>query len=409
MYYLLYKKTQVKNLTIHLPTSKSISNRALILNALLPNKITIQNLSQADDTVLMQDALQNNSSEINLQNAGTCMRFLTAYYACKPNTFITLLCHERMTQRPIQKLVDALVELGANIHYLQSKNFPPLHIKGEKLIGKELYLNANESSQFITALLLIAPFIENGLVINLTENTASFSYIKMTILLMQKWGFNALLNEKQITIKPFLNENLISTYTIEPDWSSAAFWYLVVFLNNELTINLSHLSLKSIQGDSITAEVFEKLGVQSFQNEQGIIIQKTMPAQTNLSFNLIDCIDLAPALCVACAVSNNHVTINGLQNLAIKESNRLTAIVNELGKLGYNLSHTENAITIIPNQFIDYNKEVCINTYSDHRIAMAFAPLAMLFTRLHLNEIAVVSKSYPTYFLHLAMVGIVVK
>jgi 3-phosphoshikimate 1-carboxyvinyltransferase len=407
MYILQYSnKGLSSSVNVNLPASKSISNRVLLLKRLLPQPLLLHNISLADDTSLMLNALKIADNEINLNNAGTCMRFLTAYFANNIGKSITLQCDERMKQRPINDLVNALKMLGAQIIYLEKEGYPPLQIIGQKLVGKIIEINASESSQFITALMLIGPFIENGLNIELKGSIASLDYIKMTYLLMQKIGLNVFFENNLIKILPYKNQNTLAEYYIENDWSGASFWYLIASLNGSLSFKLNNLTIDSIQGDKITAEIFEALGVNTESIEDGIIIQKTKPTQDNLEFNLLNCIDLAPALCLTCAALDINATISGLQNLSIKESNRLLAIVTELNKCGFNASNNENTIFIKTVKTIDYSKKVEINTYADHRIAMAFAPLAILFSNIFIDEIDVVSKSYPDFFNEIKKVGI---
>lgn len=408
MHLLSFKNSPTNCINIDLPTSKSISNRAIILNAFLNHKVQLTNLSNAADTQTMLAALLNNISAINIENAGTCMRFLTAYFACIEYKQISLFCSERMKQRPIKVLVDALKELGADIEYLEKKNAPPLKINGTKLIGKTIVVTASESSQYITALMLIGPFIQNGLSIQLVGEIASFDYIKMTASLMVKFGFEVDIKNEIISIKEYSKKEIIASYNIEKDWSGAAFWYLISVLNPSLSICLNELSLNSIQGDKITAEIFEKLGVISTENYNGLVVQKSNISNNNLQFNLIDCIDLAPALCVACAALNINATISGLKNLVIKESNRLQAIVTELRNFGFTADHTDDAIIISETNNINFDKTILINSYNDHRIAMAFAPLAFKFNNLTLDDKKVVSKSYPTFFDDLEKVGITI-
>ncbi len=409
MFGLVYKNTTVRNIRIDLPASKSISNRALILNAFYKNSITLNNLSLADDTQLMNWALNTNETQLNLKNAGTCMRFLTAYFATQNNKEISLLCSNRMKQRPIANLVNALQNLDADITYLEQKKFPPLLIKGKLIEGKKITINASESSQFITALMLIAPFIKNGLCMELTGNIASFDYIKMTALLMEQFGLNVTIDSNIITIKNQIDVAPIKEFTIENDWSSAAFWYLTCCLNNQIAITLNNLSTNSIQGDNITAKLFEQLGIITKPIDNNLIIQKQLEANSTCYFDLSNCIDLAPALTVACAALNINATVTGLENLVIKESNRLEAIVTELKKLGYNVSNNNNAIFTHQTSSIDLNKAVIINTYDDHRIAMAFAPLALKFNNINLDNLDVVKKSYPNFFSELTKVGIKTK
>lgn len=403
---LIYTKNDFKNIVIDLPTSKSISNRALILNALLNNKFVINELSLADDTQLMLDVLLNERNEVDIENAGTCMRFLTAFFASKQNKNINLIGSERMKQRPIKSLVDALIKLGADINYLEKPNYPPLKINGKKLMGNLIDIDASESSQFISALMLIAPFVQNGLTLNLLGNIASFDYVKMTAKIMNQIGLSVILVDNTITIKEYTDEKIISNITIEKDWSGAAFWYLIAAINPMQPITLKGLSKNSIQGDHITFKIFEKLGIASVETTDEIVIKNHNIVIDNVKFDLLNAIDLAPALCVTCAALNVNATISGLQNLKIKESNRLSAIVNELNKFGYDVTNSSDEIIIKQRVDIDYNKSITINTYNDHRMAMAFAPLAILFNQLKIDDPTVVSKSYPHFFNELEKVGI---
>jgi 3-phosphoshikimate 1-carboxyvinyltransferase len=406
---LIYTKNDFKNIVIDLPTSKSISNRALILNALLNNKFVINELSLADDTQLMLDVLLNERNEVDIENAGTCMRFLTAFFASKQNKNINLIGSERMKQRPIKSLVDALIKLGADINYLEKPNYPPLKINGKKLMGNSIDIDASESSQFISALMLIAPFVQNGLTLNLLGNIASFDYVKMTAKIMNQIGLSVILVDNTITIKEYTDEKIISNITIEKDWSGAAFWYLIAAINPMQSITLKGLSKNSIQGDHITFKIFEKLGIASVETTDEIVIKNHNIVIDNVKFDLLNAIDLAPALCVTCAALNVNATISGLQNLKIKESNRLSAIVNELNKFGYDVTNSSDEIIIKQRVYIDYNKSITINTYNDHRMAMAFAPLAILFNQLKIDDPTVVSKSYPHFFNDLEKVGIALK
>ena len=410
MYRLSYTNPHLNSIEIDLPTSKSISNRTLILNALLKNKIKLFELSSADDTQIMITALTLTNNEIYLKNAGTCMRFLTAYFSILPQINVILNCDDRMKERPIKELVEALNNLGADIKYLENENYPPLAISGKKIIGNTVHLNASKSSQFVSALMLIAPFIKNGLTIHLAESIASYDYIKITSLLMNEFGFRCKLVNNKIEIEEYVNTPILHEYTIEKDWSAAAFWYLTTCINPNMNIYLNSLDLNSIQGDKITAAYFQKLGITTIQTESGIEIKNSLKCIKNLSFNLENCIDLAPALSVACAVLNLNVSLYGLNNLKIKESNRLVAIVNELLKFGFNVENTNDSINIKSIETnIDYNKQVLIKTYNDHRIAMAFAPLAVLFSNLVIEEIESVGKSYPNFFKDLNKIGIDIK
>ena len=420
------------NCSIDLPASKSIANRALILQAILPN-ISLKNISEADDTLLMQSALKSDANEIQLKNAGTCMRFLTAYFASIDGRKVKLMCDDRMKERPIKTLVDALRELGADIIYLEKEGYPPLAIQGKKLHGKSIHINASESSQFISALMLIGHSIDNGLEIVLEGEISSLDYIEMTAKLMQEFGLIVQLKKNKISTKKHKISNSKNLeYTIEADWSSAAFWYQIAAMSYDSEITLNSLSLENLQGDKTSAKHLSNQ-VETRTISDNIVIHSNQSKINNQNYtiNLKHQPDLAPALAVCLAALGVDAKIEGLENLKIKESNRLQALHDELNKLGYAiqidgdsleiknsgnvdpstpLRVTSSSIQELNNQAIQQSvnlkiKNNQIKTYMDHRMAMAFAPLALVFGEVIIENPEVVEKSYPHYWDDLKKAG----
>jgi len=396
--------------TIQLPSSKSISNRVLILQAISGNNIALENISTADDTLIMQSALFQKTGIIDVKNAGTCMRFLTAYFA-SINCEVELQCDERMKLRPIKILVDALRDLGADISYLQEEGFPPLKIKGKQLDGGNIKMNASVSSQFISALMLVAPIFKNGLEIELTEEISSRSYIEMTANLMTSLGFDCTFINNKITInnqtyKQSNNQNL--TYQIEQDWSSAAFWYEIVALSEDAEILLKDLSLKSLQGDCIISEYMKVFGVETIETDEGILLKKIKSSNHQIikSFNLLNTLDLAPTIAVTAAAKNIETELSGLKNLKIKESDRLKSLETELKKCNFNIVAKDDSLYIKQNS-INYQPSTIslFQTYNDHRLAMSLAPLALLFDDVMIENPDVVEKSYPHFWEDLKLAG----
>ncbi len=401
--------------TIQLPSSKSISNRVLILQAISGNNIALENISTADDTLIMQSALFQKTGIIDVKNAGTCMRFLTAYFA-SINCEVELQCDERMKLRPIKILVDALRDLGADISYLQEEGFPPLKIKGKQLDGGNIKMNASVSSQFISALMLVAPIFKNGLEIELTEEISSKSYIEMTANLMASLGFDCTFINNEITInnqayKQSNNQNL--TYQIEQDWSSAAFWYEIVALSEDAEILLKDLSLKSLQGDCIISEYMKVFGVETIETDEGVLLRKIkssnhLPIAIGIikSFNLLNTLDLAPTIAVTAAAKNIETELSGLKNLKIKESDRLKSLETELKKCNFNIIAKDDSLYIKQNSFNYQPSTISLfQTYNDHRLAMSLAPLALLFDDVMIENPDVVEKSYPHFWEDLKLAG----
>jgi 3-phosphoshikimate 1-carboxyvinyltransferase len=380
---------------INISGSKSESNRLLILQALYPS-IKIKNLSDSDDTVVLKKALNSDASEIDIHHAGTAMRFLTAFFAIQENRTTILTGSPRMQERPIKILVNALRDLGAEIEYLKNDGFPPIKISGKKLEKNEVSLEANVSSQYISALSLIAPVLPFGLKINLKGKLTSQPYLKMTLKLLEDLGVEVKFEKSVIEIKP-LKSILSKSFTVESDWSSASYFFSIIALSENGKIQLNSFKKESLQGDSELVSLFKNLGVKAEFSKNYLVLQK----EENFNFpetfktNLSKTPDLAQTLAVTCFGLKIPCQLTGLHTLKIKETDRLVALKSELEKLGASVEITENSLSLKPNQKI--NPGISIKTYNDHRMAMAFAPLA-LKTEISIENPEVVSKSYPGFW-----------
>ncbi|MBK5286409.1 MAG: 3-phosphoshikimate 1-carboxyvinyltransferase, partial [Bacteroidia bacterium] len=329
---IIERKDRTLSATVHLPFSKSISNRLLMMKAISGKKFLLKNISDADDTKLLQKLILSNNKVLDAQNAGTCYRFLTAYLSQKAGEW-TLTGSDRMKARPIGALVDALRKLGADIKYLEKENFPPLLIKGKKLMGGELTIDASQSSQFISALLLIAPSIEGGMKLNTSGEVSSMPYVEMTMRLMEHFGIKITGNKNSIEIPQ--QEYITKEYLVERDWSSAAFWFGLAAMSDSSEIFLEGLTEESIQGDSIVMYLMKNFGVETKFTTDGAGISLLKKAsQKKCEFNFSQCPDLAPVFFVLCSALGVEATFYGVKNLAIKESNRAEAIKTELEKCG---------------------------------------------------------------------------
>ena len=391
-------KLQTSNFKLKISGSKSETNRMLVLQALYPN-LVLENTSNSDDSEVMIKALH--SQLIDVHHAGTAMRFLTAHYAVQDGIEVQITGSSRMKERPIKILVDALNELGAEISYLEKEGFPPLKIKGKKLTKSKVSLSAKVSSQYISALLLIAPKLENGLELTLEGEITSVSYIKMTLALLNEMGITTSFIENKIIVKPqFAIQN--SQFTIESDWSSASYWYSIIALSEIGTqITLSSFKETSLQGDAVLVEIYKNFGVETiFNDNNSITISKVNTKfQKSFNFNLQSSPDIAQTVVVTCFGLGISCHLTGLQTLKIKETDRLEALKIELTKLGAAISVTNNSLTLEKSESIKQN--VNIATYQDHRMAMAFAPLA-LKVPIIIENAEVVSKSYPSFWDDLA-------
>ncbi|WP_321334919.1 3-phosphoshikimate 1-carboxyvinyltransferase [uncultured Bacteroides sp.] len=389
--------------SIQLPASKSISNRALIIHALAKGAIVPTNLSDCDDTQVMIKALRENNEMIDIMAAGTAMRFLTAYLSVVPGKR-TITGTARMQQRPILLLVNALRELGAQIEYAGNEGYPPLRITGCELSGNEITLKGNVSSQYISALLMIGPALKQGLAVHLTGDVISRPYINLTLQLMKDFGASACWSsECSIRVEPQLYKDV--PFTVESDWSGASYWYQIVALSPTAEIELKGLFRNSYQGDSRGAEVFAKLGVETVFTDKGVKLHKTEPKQGRLEEDFIDIPDLAQTFVVTCALLNIPFRFTGLQSLKIKETDRMAALIAEMGKLGYVLRDEGNSVLIWNGERCQPQEMPVIKTYEDHRMAMAFAPAAICFPQMRIDEPGVVTKSYPGYWDDLRSAG----
>jgi len=377
---------------IRLPASKSISNRILIINALSRSKYPIENLSESDDTQVLANALlslQQGNTAFDVGAAGTSMRFLTAFLAQSEGVW-TITGTERMKNRPIQILVDSLRETGGNIDYLEKEGFPPLRIYGRKLTGGTVRLNGGVSSQYLSALMMIAPAMQQGLDIHLEGNIVSRPYIEMTIRLMQTFGVQVLWNGQHIRIEPQAYQPV--PFTVENDWSAASYWYEIVALAGDSAhVELPGLEKDSIQGDAKVAQLFEELRVK--------------PAMTGrMTYDFTNEPDLAQTLAVSCCLLDIPFRFTGLQSLRIKETDRISALQTELKKLGYAVKTSEAGMEWTGER-CEPETDPVISTYEDHRMAMAFAPVCLKTGKIRIKDPAVVSKSYPGFWKDLEKAG----
>lgn len=381
--------------TIRITGSKSESNRLLLLQAQYKG-IRIENLSNSDDTRVMQQALASGDTLLDIHHAGTAMRFLTAYFAGKPGTEVTLTGSARMKQRPIQILVEALRGLGADISYLETPGCPPLKIHGTRLEGKQVALPADISSQYISALLLIAPTLPQGLILNLEGQITSLPYIRMTLELLNRLGIETEMEGNRIRVYP-KREIPLQTLVVESDWSSASYFYSSTALAAPGSrIVLQSYRQDSLQGDSVLQRIYGELGVRStFEGDQLILTREDTQPVSHLSLNLMEAPDLAQTLAVCCFGLGISCELTGLHTLKIKETDRLSALEVELTKLGAGVEVTDHSLRLHKGGAPEAGKS--IPTYNDHRMAMAFAPMA-LRTDLYIEDAGVVSKSYPGFW-----------
>ena len=394
MAYKIYPPEVLYN-TITLPGSKSISNRALILNALSISNYEIKNLSVSEDTSVIKEAFASNTNQFDVRGAGTAMRFLTAFLSCVEGEWI-LKGSERMHERPIHPLVDTLITIGAQVEYLGNKGYPPLKIKGRKLNGGEVYITANVSSQFVSALMMIAPVTKFGLTLHLEHEVISRPYIHLTQKMMEDYGVKIKWEGK--TIKINSQPYTAIPYEVEADWSAASYWYSMVALMPKAEIKLAGLKKESLQGDANIINLFADLGVFTNFVEDGIVLTKKNIVRGKFFHNFINEPDLAQTFAVACCLLNIPFFFSGLQTLKIKETDRIVALINELNKLGYVLRETENGILEWDGERCLTDETIVIDTYDDHRMAMAFAPASIVFKNMYINHPEVVAKSYPSFW-----------
>ncbi len=399
--------------SIELPASKSISNRALILNAVRKQigiaPLALVNLSEAEDTVHLINALANPTGLINIDNAGTSLRFLCAYFAATPGIEVSLTGNQRMKQRPIQSLVRALQQMGAEICYLEEENVLPIKIIGKKLSGGEVEIEAHESSQFSSALLLIAPLLAKPLSLKMKGELSSLPYIKMSLAMLHEFGFTGELQKEESTLiaTQQIKEISINHYAIEADWSSAAFFYEAALLADKADILLKGLRLNTIQGDGILHEWMLELGIKSIVKEEGIYITKGKEPETDkFSFDFTNCPDLAPAIICATAAAGYRLDAIGLSSLQHKESKRLTALQLALENLAYKVQTKNSSELKHDGLQHHFYQNKTIETYEDHRLCMAFAMFAVFQSRIKLSEVTSVKKSFPNFWEEAAKIGL---
>lgn len=388
---------------VDLPASKSISNRLLILQAQYP-KIEIENLSEAEDTVLLQKALKQKSSTIDVNHAGSSLRFLTAYFAFKPGCKVLLTGSKRLKQRPIKPLVDSLKSLGANITYQEKEGFAPLVIKGVKPPNfGEVTIDASTSSQFVTALLLIAGNFEEGLKLQLKNQIVSASYIDLTLALLSKFGFETKIKGNEIFAK--FQSFKTKKFIVENDWSAASFFMSMACLSSDSNLLLNGLKEFDLQGDKNQVALFEQLSLNFYFEKRGLRLTSAKSSIKTFDCNLLQMPDVTQALVVTLAQKNIRGNISGLQTLPSKETNRIEALKTELQMFG-KVVETGNDYLRISGNFT-LNPNVKIETYKDHRMAMAFASLGLI-QKIRIVDEEVVSKSFPNYWEVLKSLGFVI-
>jgi len=395
-----------KDSTIYLNSSKSESNRLLIIKALSEMEITIKNLSKANDSVLLKNLLESENLVVwDAQDAGTSFRFLTSFLAIKKE-HVVLSGTERMKQRPVKVLVDALNKIGAEILYLENEGFPPIYVKGKiNQVKNKLEIPGDISSQYISSLLLIAPLLEKGIEINIEEPFYSRPYVNMTLNLMNSFGIKSEVKGNKISIK---NQEFSSgSYIVESDWSAASYWYSILSISDNINnLTLQGLKKKSNQGDSVISELMKSFGVNTQYKEDGIVLTKIKFDTEEIELDFRDCPDLAQTILVVAAYHKIKLKVSGVESLKIKETDRLLAMKNELKKIGCDFYEEDN-YWVLEKRSREIDDELPIDTYKDHRMAMAFAPLASKKSII-INDPDVVVKSYPTYWEDLKKVGFII-
>jgi len=390
------------NGNIKLPSSKSICNRALIINALSGSPYPIENLSDCDDTRAVVEALNSNGNHFDVGAAGTAMRFLTAFLSKIVGEW-TITGSERMKQRPIKILVDALNSLGARIEYIEKEGFPPLRIFGSALQGGEIELDGSVSSQYLSALLMVAPTMQHGLTIHLKDKIASKPYIFLTLKMMEDFGVKSTWSSGKFSVPA--KEYKQIPFRVESDWSAAAYWYEILALYGEGEIFLEGLHKKSYQGDSAVAELFEPLGVKTRYEKNGVRLTTTEIRAESMIYNFTDQPDLVQTFAVTCCLLNIPFSFRGLETLKIKETDRVAALIAEMRKIGYTLNETEEGALEWNGTKTTADQNPTIKTYEDHRMAMSFTPVALKISGLKISDPKVVSKSYPCFWDDLRNVG----
>ena len=398
------------NTTINTRGSKSISNRMLMIREVLKMDIELQNISSSEDTQLLLNALKlvhdSNSEIIDVHHAGTDMRFLTALLSVTDGKKV-ITGSERMKQRPIGELVNALKSLGAEITYLEKENYPPLQITGKSIEGGELEIESNVSSQFISALLLVASKFKSGLTLKLKGETVSMPYIEMTIRLLKRFGVDIEINNKIVTVKPLqVSSKEKENFLVESDWSSVSYWYSLVSLSDNLEIKLENLFENSLQADSVLPTIYKELGVETTFLNNKVILRKTALKAKEVKYDFTNCPDIAQTVAITCLGHKIKADFSGLRTLKVKETDRIVALKNEIEKFGLTCITTESTLSFDATT-ANFNNEISIATYNDHRMAMCFAPLCLKTTSIIIENEEVVNKSYPEFWKDLRKTGII--
>ena len=386
--------TLICNGKIKITGSKSETNRLLFLQSLFPN-FKIQNKSNSEDSSVMQAALKSTSDSIDINHAGTAMRFLTSYFSQLEGREVILTGSKRMQQRPIKILVDALKSLGASIEYEKKQGYPPLKIKGKKLDGGSISLPADVSSQYISSLIMLGPILKAGIELNLKGTITSMPYINMTLGLLNRLGIKTEFKGHRIVVKN-TSKSKNTIQVVESDWSSASYFFSIAALSDKAKIYLSNFKSNSLQGDSILRIIYKQLGVNSYFEGNNLILEKeNISSPKIIKWDLSNAPDIAQTIAVSCYGLGVACDLEGLHTLKIKETDRLVALDTELSKLGAKISVTDKSLHLSSDQ--DFQKGINISTYNDHRMAMAFAPLALKIP-LSVEKAEVVSKSYPSFW-----------
>ena len=381
--------------------SKRISNRLLIIRSIADSNIDIDNISLSDDSQNLLDLLEkirdgeksNIPVILDIKNTGTAARFLTAYLTTIEGAwFIT--GKDRMRQRPMNGLVDALLELGANISYAEKTGFIPIKITGANLRGNEISIDVSQTSQFLSAIMMIGPYLEEGIRIRMQNKPVSMPYVEMTRILMQQFNASVNISSNIIDIKP--SHYKFRRITVEPDWSSASYWYELIALSKDGKIELPGFSKDSIQGDSILAEVYENLGVTTTYTNDGIVIERNLEPKSMFSFDFSGSPDIVPSVLTTCAALEIKSEFKNISHLKHKESDRINALTIELRKIGAIITQSGNNLILKSGGKL--SNKINFDTHNDHRMAMAFAPLALKFPEITIDNPYVVNKSYPEYW-----------
>ena len=399
------RKSKVSGVVTGLPSSKSLSNRALIIEALAGNQSLVSNLSAARDTVLMKALVRSTERDSNVIDAGTTMRFLTAYFALTDENKV-ITGSARMKERPIALLVDGLRTIGASINYLEREGFPPIETRGfKKQLAREVSIPGNISSQYISALMMVAPTLPGGLTILLTGKVGSRPYIDMTASLMKHFGVEVHIDNQTIHIPP--SRYGAVPYRVEPDWSGASYWFGFTALAESASIMLPGVTSESRQGDIAIVKIMEQLGVTSTFDKSGLSLAKS-PAATNISCDFVDCPDLAQTVLPVCACLGVKGVFRGLESLVIKETDRIAALQNELGKIGANLRAAAPGEWALTPGDLSSIRHLEFETYHDHRMAMGLAPIATL-SDVIIRDPKVTEKSYPSFWDDMRRVGFTIE